>query len=177
MPLLRLQSSERKFTMSREIEPVRRSFRRRRSCTFTEVARWVPSGSEREISKRGGSNPRIIARLSKCPRTAQSSQGLDHPRSPSHSSRFDPEAPESDGAESSARCDSKFVYTEFFAIHAANPAGADAARLRKRRSWWWCLVRHSSAACFSANSRALRSSCQRSSSCKTSIALLLSFLL
>ena len=42
--LLRLQSSEGKFTTSREIEPVRRSFRRRRSCTFTEAARLVPSG-------------------------------------------------------------------------------------------------------------------------------------
>ena len=30
-------------TLSREIEPVRRSFCRRRSCTFTEVARLVPS--------------------------------------------------------------------------------------------------------------------------------------
>ena len=44
MPPLRLQSSEGKFTTSREIEPVRMSFRRRRSCTFTEVARLVPSG-------------------------------------------------------------------------------------------------------------------------------------
>ena len=34
MPLLRLQSSEGKFTMSREIEPVRRSFRRHGSGTF-----------------------------------------------------------------------------------------------------------------------------------------------
>ena len=31
------------FSVQREIEPVRRSFRRRRSCTFTEVARLVPS--------------------------------------------------------------------------------------------------------------------------------------
>ena len=30
---------------SREIEPVRRSFRRHGSCTFTEVARLVPSGT------------------------------------------------------------------------------------------------------------------------------------
>ena len=37
MPLLRLQSSEGRFTRSREIEPVRRSFCRRRSCTFAEV--------------------------------------------------------------------------------------------------------------------------------------------
>ena len=44
MSLLRMQSSEGKFTMSREIEPVRRSFCRRGSCTFTEVARLVPSG-------------------------------------------------------------------------------------------------------------------------------------
>ena len=29
-----------------EHEPVRRSFRRRRSCTFTEVARLVPSGGK-----------------------------------------------------------------------------------------------------------------------------------
>ena len=49
MPLLRLQSSEGKFTTSREIEPVRRSFRRRRSCTLTEVARLVPSGYVRPI--------------------------------------------------------------------------------------------------------------------------------
>ena len=34
MPLLRLQSSEEKFTMPREIEPVRRSFCRHGSCTF-----------------------------------------------------------------------------------------------------------------------------------------------
>ena len=33
-PLLRPQSSEGKFAMSREIEPAHRSFRRRRSCTF-----------------------------------------------------------------------------------------------------------------------------------------------
>ena len=44
MPPLRLQSSEGKFTMSREIEPVRRSFRRSGSCTLTEVERLVPSG-------------------------------------------------------------------------------------------------------------------------------------
>ena len=30
------------FMMSREVEPVSRSFCRRRSCTFTEVARLVP---------------------------------------------------------------------------------------------------------------------------------------
>ena len=30
--------------MSREVKPVRRSLRRCRSCTFTEVARLVPSG-------------------------------------------------------------------------------------------------------------------------------------
>ena len=34
MPLLRLRSSEGKCAVSREIEPVRRSFRRRGSCTF-----------------------------------------------------------------------------------------------------------------------------------------------
>ena len=33
-----------KFTMSREIEPVRRSFCRHGSCTLTEVARLVLSG-------------------------------------------------------------------------------------------------------------------------------------
>ena len=36
MPPLRLQSSEQKFTMPREIEPARRSFRRRRSWMFTD---------------------------------------------------------------------------------------------------------------------------------------------
>ena len=45
VPLLRLQSSEDQFAMSREIEPVRRSFCRRRSCTSTEVARLEPSRS------------------------------------------------------------------------------------------------------------------------------------
>ena len=40
VPLLRLQSSEWKFTVSREIEPVRRSFCRRRSCTFTKWHIW-----------------------------------------------------------------------------------------------------------------------------------------
>ena len=49
-PLLQLQSSEGKFKMSREIEPVRRSFCRHGSCTFTEVARLVPSGSCSEAS-------------------------------------------------------------------------------------------------------------------------------
>ena len=44
MPLPRLQSSEGKFNMSHEIESVRRSFRRHGSCTFTEVARLLPSG-------------------------------------------------------------------------------------------------------------------------------------
>ena len=44
MPLLRLQSSEGKFTMPREIEPIRRPFCKHRSCTFKEVARLVPSG-------------------------------------------------------------------------------------------------------------------------------------
>ena len=43
-PLPRLQSSEGKFTMSREIEPVRRSFCRHGSCTFKEVARLMLSG-------------------------------------------------------------------------------------------------------------------------------------
>ena len=44
MPLLRLQSSEDEFTMSGEIEPVCEALRRRRRCTFTEVAHLVPSG-------------------------------------------------------------------------------------------------------------------------------------
>ena len=41
VPLLHLQSSEGQLT-SREIEPERRSFCGRRSCTFTEVACSVP---------------------------------------------------------------------------------------------------------------------------------------
>ena len=45
MSLLCLQSPEGKFTMSREIETVRRSCCRCRSRTFTEVARFVPSGT------------------------------------------------------------------------------------------------------------------------------------
>ena len=44
IPLLRLQSSEGKFTTSREIEPARRSCRRRRSCTITKAACLAPSG-------------------------------------------------------------------------------------------------------------------------------------
>ena len=44
MPLLRLQSSQGKFAMSAEINPVRRSFCRHGSCTFTEEARLVHSG-------------------------------------------------------------------------------------------------------------------------------------
>ena len=44
VPLLGLQSSEGRFPTPREIEPGRRSFCRRGSCTFTEVARLVPSG-------------------------------------------------------------------------------------------------------------------------------------
>ena len=43
MPRLRLQRSEGVFTKSREVEPKRRSFRRRRGCTVAEVARLVPS--------------------------------------------------------------------------------------------------------------------------------------
>ena len=43
-PLLRLQSSEGKFTTSREVEPARRSFYRHGSRKLTEVARLVPSG-------------------------------------------------------------------------------------------------------------------------------------
>ena len=38
MPLLRLRSSEGKLTPSRDIAPVRRSFRRHRSCTF--LRKW-----------------------------------------------------------------------------------------------------------------------------------------
>ena len=71
---LRLQSSEWKFTTSREIEPVRRSFRRRRSCTFTEVARLVPSGFNRQRKPKlqsrkeaeGVSGKRWIWELFKC---------------------------------------------------------------------------------------------------------------
>ena len=44
MSLLRLQSSEGKLTTSREIQPIRRSVCVHGSCTFTEVARLVPSG-------------------------------------------------------------------------------------------------------------------------------------
>ena len=44
MTLLRLQNSEEQITMSCDIEPVRRSFCRHGSCTFTEVTRLVPSG-------------------------------------------------------------------------------------------------------------------------------------
>ena len=51
MPLLCLQSSEGKFTTSREIEPVRRSFCRHGSCTFTAVARLVPSGAENDAAQ------------------------------------------------------------------------------------------------------------------------------
>ena len=40
MPLLRLQRSEGKFTTSRKIEPVRRSFCRRRSC----LRAYIPKG-------------------------------------------------------------------------------------------------------------------------------------
>ena len=40
-----LQDTANKFTMSRESEPKCRSFCRRRSCTFTEVSRLVPSGT------------------------------------------------------------------------------------------------------------------------------------
>ena len=55
MPLLRLQSSEGKFAMSREIEPVRRSFCRRGSGTFTEVARLVCyKKRRRHLSPRTG---------------------------------------------------------------------------------------------------------------------------
>ena len=51
VPLLCLQSSEGKSTMPREIEPVRRSFCRHGSCTFTEVARLVPSGRLKDLHK------------------------------------------------------------------------------------------------------------------------------
>ena len=79
-PLLRLQSSEGKFTMSHEIEPVRRSLRRSRSCTFMEVARLVPSGlnnppSSEVVSSR---TDRTICSLAKADR--RSSQVKDQPR-------------------------------------------------------------------------------------------------
>ena len=45
LQLLRLQSSEGKFTTPREIEPARRSLYRRGSRTFAEVARLAPYGS------------------------------------------------------------------------------------------------------------------------------------
>ena len=51
--LLRLRSSKGKFIMFREIEPVRRSFRRRRSCTFTEVALWLPWGGLSSLQANG----------------------------------------------------------------------------------------------------------------------------
>ena len=52
--------------MSREIEPVRRSLRRRRSRTFTEVARLVPSGrnhSGDSLPAARGALARELARL------------------------------------------------------------------------------------------------------------------
>ena len=55
IPLLRLQSSEGKFTMSCEIEPVCRSFCRHGSCTFTQVARLVPSGTYAKARGEGDS--------------------------------------------------------------------------------------------------------------------------
>ena len=69
IPLPRLQSSEGKYTTSREIETVHRSFRRRRSCTVTEVARLVPSykASTNQSSFAIGTRlrsglPRVLAR-------------------------------------------------------------------------------------------------------------------
>ena len=56
MPLLHLQSSEGEFTTSREIEPIRRVFCRRRSCTFTEVARLVPSGRSKLVRDVAGAH-------------------------------------------------------------------------------------------------------------------------
>ena len=58
MPLLWLQSSEGKFGMSVEIEPVRRSFCRRRSCTFAEVARLVRSA--RDAARAGGAQTVVL---------------------------------------------------------------------------------------------------------------------
>ena len=54
MPLLRLQSSEGKFTMSCEIEPVHRSVCGHGSFTFTEVARLVPAFRSRPRGSAGG---------------------------------------------------------------------------------------------------------------------------
>ena len=50
MPRLRLQSSEGKFTMHREIKPVHRSLCRRGSCALTEVARLAPSAHRQHLS-------------------------------------------------------------------------------------------------------------------------------
>ena len=54
MPLLRLRSSEGKLTMSRKIEPVRMSFCRHGSCTFTEPNRTelVNSGTGRNRTRK-----------------------------------------------------------------------------------------------------------------------------
>ena len=57
-----LQISEGKFTMSPEIEPVRRSFRRHGSRTFAEVARLVPSGQGHGWGRWGRRKTRREAR-------------------------------------------------------------------------------------------------------------------
>ena len=70
-PLLRLQSSEGKFTRSREIEPVRRSFCRRRSCTFTKVTRLAHSGCTSVCetrSTRPRRAPHVVRRASRVAR-------------------------------------------------------------------------------------------------------------
>ena len=54
--LLRPQSSEGKCTTSRGIEPERRSFRGHGSCTFTEVARLVPSGYSSNNNNNNNNN-------------------------------------------------------------------------------------------------------------------------
>ena len=46
------KSSEGKFTISREIEPVRRSFCRHGSRTFMELARLAPSGPSSAPGKK-----------------------------------------------------------------------------------------------------------------------------
>ena len=49
-----------KCTTSCEIEPVRRSFCRCRSCTFTEVARLVPSSSSLILTPRKDTATRYL---------------------------------------------------------------------------------------------------------------------
>ena len=79
VPLLRLQSSEGKFTTSLEIEPVRRSLCRRRSCTFTDAARLVPSG--RILVRQAPPHHRCMASI--CPSNRGTGRLL-MPRIPPH---------------------------------------------------------------------------------------------